>query len=231
MAAAIDIIKRAMRLCRVYDIGQEPSADEAQDGLDALNAMLDSWSTERLMVYVNTSVSVPFAIGVSSHTVGPTGDVVTPRPVQVTEATYVSYNGIDYPIQLINQEEYNALPLKTIQGIPSFLYANMELPNVTLYLFPTPGQNVTLKLVSQDALTEFPDLTTDVSFPPGYEKALAYSLAEEIAPEFGVQLDPQVVKTAMISRKKIKRINTVVPVMDSPAATVKQRYYIQFGII
>lgn len=231
MPAAIDIIKRAMRLARVYDIGEEPSADEAQDCFDALNAMLDSWSTERLMVYVNTSVDVPFTIGVNSRTVGPSGDVITARPVQVTEATYVNYNNIDYPVRLMTQEEYNDLPVKSIQGIPTFLYVNMDMPNVTLKLFPTPGQNVTLKLVSQDALTAFPDLNTDISFPSGYEKALSYSLAEEIAPEFGVQLDPKVEKIAYTSRKKLKRINTVVPVLDCPADVVKQRYYIGFGFI
>lgn len=231
MAAAIDIIKRAMRLSRVYDIGEEPSSDEAQDCFDALNAMLDSWSTERLMVYVNTTVDVSFGVGVSSKTVGPSGDVIAARPVQVTDATYITCNAVDYPIRLITQDEYNDLPLKTIQGVPTFLYVDTSMPNVTLKLFPVPSQDVTLHLVSQNTLTEFPDLTTDVAFPPGYEKALSYSLAQEIAPEFGVQLDPQVVKTAYTARKKIKRINTVVPVLDSPADIVKQRYYIGFGFI
>lgn len=36
----IDLIKRAYRLIGVYSIGEAPSADEAIDGLNALNAMM-----------------------------------------------------------------------------------------------------------------------------------------------------------------------------------------------
>lgn len=40
---AIDIISRAMRLCRIVDAGEALNADEAQDALAVLNAMLAEW--------------------------------------------------------------------------------------------------------------------------------------------------------------------------------------------
>jgi hypothetical protein len=231
VATALDMIKRAMRLNKVYSIGEDPSADEAQDMLSALNSMLDAWSVERLMVYVNQTDQIAFTAGVSSKTIGPTGDTVSNRPVAVDYSTYLTCNGVDYPIRLLNQAEYDALPKKDVQGIPTFLFANPTYPNATLYLFPTPGQNVTLNLVSQKALTGFADLTTDLAMPPGYQDAIEFSLAEYTAPEFGVTADPRITKRAALARKNLKRLNTVVPVLDSPADVVKQRYYIGFGFI
>lgn len=43
MATARDMVKRAMRARKVLSGGEEPTADELADGLDALNAMLFTW--------------------------------------------------------------------------------------------------------------------------------------------------------------------------------------------
>ena len=40
---AIEIVSRAMRLCRIVDAGEALNADEAQDALATLNAMLAEW--------------------------------------------------------------------------------------------------------------------------------------------------------------------------------------------
>lgn len=40
---AITIISRALRLCRIVDAGEALNADEAQDALATLNAMLAEW--------------------------------------------------------------------------------------------------------------------------------------------------------------------------------------------
>lgn len=43
MTTAIKIIGRALRLCRVVDADEPLSANDAQDALDTLNAMLAEW--------------------------------------------------------------------------------------------------------------------------------------------------------------------------------------------
>jgi hypothetical protein len=43
MATALDIVTRALRSLRVLASGDTPSADEAADGLTALNDMLFAW--------------------------------------------------------------------------------------------------------------------------------------------------------------------------------------------
>lgn len=43
MATASDIIKRALRICRVVDSNSALDANDAADALEALNAMLAEW--------------------------------------------------------------------------------------------------------------------------------------------------------------------------------------------
>lgn len=45
MPTCRDIITRAMQMAKVLPIGDEPSADEANAGLDALNGMYERWVT------------------------------------------------------------------------------------------------------------------------------------------------------------------------------------------
>lgn len=43
MTTALDIIKRALRICKVVAASEAPLAEDAKDALDTLNAMLAEW--------------------------------------------------------------------------------------------------------------------------------------------------------------------------------------------
>jgi hypothetical protein len=43
--------------------------------------------------------------------------------------------------------------------------------------------------------------------PPGYQRALEYSLAEELAPSYGITPLPLLTRTAASARRNIKRQN------------------------
>jgi hypothetical protein len=88
MATAGDIIKGSLRLIGQLAEGEEPSADTAQDSLASMNQMIESWNTERLAVYATQTQVFNWPVGVASRTLGPTGDFVGQRPVQVDAATY-----------------------------------------------------------------------------------------------------------------------------------------------
>lgn len=216
MASALDIIKRSMRLLGVYSIGEAPSAEESADSLSALNAMLESWANENLFVYTKTLNQIALSANVGSYTVGPSGSTITGRPLEVSDASTITFQGVDYPLSIATLNDYNSIPVKTTAGIPAVLYVVPNMPNVTVQLWPVPSAAMTLNLRSNKVLQSFVSLTDVVNMPPGYERALAYSLAQEMAPEFSVQVSADVTKKAMQSRKVIKRTNTEVPRMSMP---------------
>lgn len=217
MTTARDIIKRSMRQLGVYTIGEDPSDDEAQDGLEALNAMLDSWATENLFVYAKTLDIVPLIAGQQTFTIGPTGTVVSTRPIDIDPSSYILYQNVSYQLVKWPDEEYQQISVKTQNsGIPCGFWPLMNMPDITVTLWPIPSDTMSMYLWSNKLITSFPSLTTVVTLPPGYERALAFSLSEEIAPEYEVQLSASVIAKASKARKNLKRINAQVPVLEMP---------------
>jgi hypothetical protein len=226
--AVIDIISRAMRLLGVYSIGEAPSADESASGLAALNSMLDSWSTQNLFIYAQSTDPIPLTANVGSYLVGPdiAAAFITPRPVQILDSTYIDLGGVSCGIEVLPLANYNNIALKTdVSGVPSVLYALMTMPNITLNLWPVPSQAMTLNLVSNKVITSFAAIADPVVLPPGYDRALVYSLAEELAPEYQIAISPDLARKAAHARKTIKRINTEVPLMQMPYGIPQGRWY------
>jgi hypothetical protein len=234
MATAISMITRSMRLAGVIGKAETPSPDEAADGLAALNAMLESWSIERLFVYYIVQESLTLVPGTATYTMGTGGDLNTTRPTQIDDSCFVSYNGMDIPIQLINADAYAGLVAKQIQSnLPMYLFADMQYPLVRLSFYPVPNTAYTAAIRSWKQVQTFPLLTTVLALPPGYQRAIEYSLAEEFGPEFGVDIMPQVRAIAGKARTNIKRINAVSPVMLSEAgamSAVRRPYNIYIGV-
>lgn len=208
MATAQTLIERAMRLIGAIEPGESPTTAELTDGLTALNAMIESWQTEKLVVYSLTDTSFTLAAGDASYTLGPSGDFnLTPRPFKL-ENCFIRASNIDYPVQLVDQERWYAIPDKTTSSeIPSMGYYEPTLPTGTLQLWPRPTTDHSLHVVTWTPVSSFASLSTTVSLPQGYERAMAYNLAVEFAPEFQLVAPPNVERIAMDSLAAIKRAN------------------------
>ena len=100
-----DQINGALRLLGILAEGETPSAATSQDALSALNQMIDSWNTERLMIYNTIDQVFLWTPGLLTQTLGPTGDFVGDRPVMLDDSTYFKdpSNGISFGIKFINQ--------------------------------------------------------------------------------------------------------------------------------
>lgn len=234
MTTALDQIKGAMRLLGMLAEGEEPSAAAAQDGLMAMNQMLDSWSTERLAVFSTQDQMFTWSPNTISRTLGPTGDFVGNRPVLLDDSTYFRdpSNGISFGIKILNQQQYNGIAVKTVTSTyPQVIWTNMNMSNMDMYIYPVPTKALEWHFVSVTELVEPATLATNLVVPPGYLRAFRYCLACEMAPEFGVEPLPTVSRIAMVSKRDIKRINNPDDIMSLPYSIVatRQRYNIFAG--
>ena len=216
MATAQTVIDRALRLIGAIASGESPTSAESADGLVALNAMISSWQTEKLNVYA--FVDTPFTLvnADSSYTVGPGGNfALTPRPSKI-EQVYVRANSIDYPVELIDYEKWNSIPDKTSSSdIPIYAYYEPTLATGTLQLWPVPNTAYSLHIVTWTTLAELAAVGTTITLPQGYERALAYNLAIEVASEYEKQPSQSVVAIASESKASIKRANNRPMLMSS----------------
>ena len=231
---ARDQINGALRLIGMLAEGETPSDATSQDALNAMNQMIDSWSTERLSVFTTQEQVFLWPPGFLSRTLGPTGDFVGNRPILMDDATYFidPSNGISFGIKLINQQQYDGIAVKTVTSTyPQVMWINTNYPNVDLHIYPVPTKVLEWHFISVDPLDAPADLSTNLTFPPGYLRAFKYCLACEIAAEFGVEPPPTVARLAMASKRTLKRINNPGDIMSLPYSIVatRQRFNIFAG--
>ena len=228
-----DQINRALRLLGVLAEGETPSAAMSQDALTAFDQMVDSWNTERLSIFSTQDQIFTWPASTISRTLGPSGDFVGLRPVLLDDATYFKApNGVSYGIKMINQQQYNGIAVKNVTSTyPQVMWVNMTFPDIEIYLYPKPTQELEFHFVSVEELNKPATLVTELHFPPGYMRAFTYNLAMEIAPEYGIEPSPQVQRIAMTSKRNLKRINNPDDVMAVPYALVanRQRFNIYAG--
>ena len=234
MTTAGDQIAGALRLIGVLAESEPASAAMMQDGLIALNQMLDSWSTERLSVYATQDQTFTWPANTVSRTIGPTGDFIGNRPVALDDSTYFrdTTSGVSYGIKIINQEQYDGIALKTVtSSFPQVIWLNMDMPNAAMYLYPVPTKALEFHFISVTELAQPATLATALSFPPGYMRAFKYCLACEIAPEFGVEPSRTVQRIASVAKRNIKSQNGPGDIMSMPGSlTAKhQRFNVYSG--
>jgi len=225
MSTTSQIIRRALRLSGVLASGETPSANEQADALEALNAMLDAWRNESLMVYALRTESLTLT-GAASYTIGAGGNLNTARPVKIEQAYWRS-GDIDYPVRLADAKAYAGIADKTTQSQPDWLYYEPSYPLGTLYLYPIPASG-TLKLITWVPLSEITVVSDELALPPGYLEAITYQLAARIAVEYDRPVPPDVVAIGSAAKKDIKRVNFRTPIM-STGLTTGRRYDIRAG--
>lgn len=234
MTTAADQINGALRLIGVLAEGEVPSAATSQDALAALNQMIDSWSVERLSVFNTIDQTFDWPSDTITQTLGPSGDFVGVRPVLLDDATYYRdpATNVSFGIKFINQQQYDGIAVKTVTSTyPQVMWINMEYPDISMTIYPKPTRALEWHFISAQALDQPAMLSTDLLFPPGYMRAFRYCLACELAPEFGIEPSPQVVKLAMTSKRNLKRANNPDDIMSLPYALVatRQRFNIYAG--
>ena len=234
MASAGDQINRALRLLGVLAEGETPSAAMSDDALIALNQMIDSWNTEKLMIYNTQDQVFNWPVGEITRTLGPSGDFVGNRPILLEDSTYYRDPGtnVSFGIKMINQQQYDGIAVKTVTSTyPQVMWINMEHPNISMTIYPKPTRLLEWHFISADELHQPATLATVLYYPPGYLRAFTYNLAMEIAPEFGVEPSEQVKRIAMTSKRNLKRINNPDDVMSMPYSLVatRQRFNVYAG--
>lgn len=208
MATVQTMIDRSLRLIGVIASGDSPTSDETADTLIALNGMLESWRNDRLIVYSFTESTLTMSIGDASYTIGPSGDLDTTRPVKI-ENTFMRIGDTDYPVKLVDKKRFDAIQDKTVTSdLVEMAYYNPTMTTGTLSVWPVPSVANALHLTLWTPVASFSAASDTVSLPPGYERALTYNLAIEVAPEFGREPSNTVQRIAMESLGNIKRINS-----------------------
>lgn len=201
------LIADAYRNCG-HDEEEEPSAAQYERGLRRLNSMLNAWSAEKLNVYgiVSGITSGGYALtpGDGEYTLGTGGNFNAAWAKQITSA-FNRVDNVDYPLEIITRETYNAIPQKNLSQRPFKLYYEPTFPLGTIRLYPVPDQAYTVYFDAQKVITQFAAIEDEVALQPEFEEALEYNLSLRLAPKMGTALDPRVIDLARQSKAVISQ--------------------------
>jgi hypothetical protein len=206
-----DLIRGSLRLIGALAPGEAPSAAELADGVVTLNQMASSWSLETLMIPAKVREDFTLISGQGRYSMGPGGDFDTTRPVRIENALLQLDGSVPFSelaLDIITKEQWAAIPVKNLRSsLPTELYAEGTSPLEYINIWPIPDQARSIAIYSAKPLGAF-TADTVLSLPPGYEKALRYNLAIELAPEFGRSVTAEVVAGAQESKSLIKTQNS-----------------------
>ena len=168
-------------------------------------------------MYYIVSEPLTFVANEQTYTMGTGGDLNTTRPTKIEDSCYITYAGIDIPLRLINELAWANITVKSLtSNLPMYLFADMQNPLVRLNFYPKPTTSAaSAQIKSWKQLQQFSSLSDTLALPPGYERAITFSLAEEYGPEYGAVITPQVMQIASKARAAVKRVNAQAPIANS----------------
>lgn len=225
---AKEIINSSLRLIGVIASGETATGGEFNDSLTAFKALLSQWSSEGLLSNAMTREVFGFTVpNKKYYTLGTGGDFNSARPTRILrigiqDGSMVNVSpdpmnpdfqeqpsSYEIPVRIINLDEYASISNKdSASKIPSSALIEMESPLAKIFFWPVPNDGQNAVIYSEKSFADITDVDADMGLPPGYDYALKYNLAIELAPEFGVQTRAEIAQNAKMSKGSIKIANT-----------------------
>jgi len=184
--------------------------------LSRLNSMIDSWSNERLMVFVLSGQLFPLTASQGSYTIGLNGVFNTARPTKIVDTCYIrDTDGIDTPLEIIDSPTYNRIANKTTDGTyPHYIHYNPEYTatsTATIFFYPEPQAGLSTVISMISPLISFSTMSATLMMPPGYQQAIETNYA--VMSAFGLtEISPLLIDAARKSKAAIKSTNLPAPI-------------------
>jgi len=141
-----------------------------------------------------------------------TSGIPIPRPVVVEDVRIVDTSqspDLELSLTMLTDQAWEAVPQKDLTNTwPTSWYYNPTFPYGTLQFWPIPT-STTLQgaIYVKTQISEFDALSSTVTLPPAYFRALVKNLALDLCPSYGKEPSGLLLKQAADSLASLKRAN------------------------
>ena len=102
-----------------------------------------------------------------------------------SNGTPIVNGGLDYPVAVLNLENYEMIGLKTLSGPwPKAMYYQPSDPLGNIFVWPNPSQGE-MHIFADTLFTRYATAYDNIVLPQGYELCLRWCLAERLLPMYG----------------------------------------------
>lgn len=173
------LVEDAHRKIGVVAFDEPMTADQANNGVRALNRMLKGWQNKGYSLWAKASQSVALT-GAAVYTLDPV------RPMEILSCRF-KQNGVERPMLPFPRDEYDSLPVKDSKGTPTTYYYDRQREAARLYIWPLlfPVTAATLEITFT---REFEDmgLNDQPDVPVEWYDTVVYNLAARLADDYRV---------------------------------------------
>ena len=136
-----------------------------------------------------------YQLNVSQNVASTTINAYYQRPLSINSA-FVRINtsqsgvpilngGLDYPVAILNVEDYEMIGLKTLNGPwPKALYYQPTETLGNIFVWPNPAQGE-MHIFADTLFSKYTSINDTMLLPEGFESCLEWCLAERLMPQYG----------------------------------------------
>jgi hypothetical protein len=203
---------------------QTMTAADANLGVRHLQRLLDSWSNDNLQIWTTADATVATVSGTTSYATNTWSNTRVPVTIQ---NVWLRDSSIDFPLYEISEQEYDAIPAKSTQGLPEAYFFERFIHDYSddappddvtaddlrgiIYLYPTPNKAYTLHIVGRLSMGNAVTLDSTLVFPPGGELMVMECLAVSLGKFYGIPLTQELMRSASQARKALEPTNHRAP--------------------
>ena len=133
-----------------------------------------------------------------------------------SNGTPIVNGGLDYPVSILNVDDYAMIGLKTLNGPwPKAVYYQPSELLGNIFLWPNPAQGE-MHLFTDTIFSRYGTMFDSINLPQGYTMALRWNLAERLMPMYGKASATQLTlihKFATEGKATVKRTNMKPPMV------------------
>ncbi len=177
------LIRQALRDCGRLQYGSTPPPEAVEDALSRLNDIINTWQTQGLKLWLNSTVTVTLVADQASYTLGPAASPASDKPARILGAWYVASTGARRPLSPLSWTDYLSLGNLTTTGSVNSYFVDKQQLNlvVKFWSVPTTAEAAgTVQLLRQEMASAWTELDDDVAFPVEWFQALRWALADEM---------------------------------------------------
>jgi hypothetical protein len=218
--SALTFITDALEDLRVLPDGGTPTTGDITKGLRKLNFLVKQLAIEGMLLWVRDQIQIPEIMNKFRYTIGPSGDVVTYRPLRALPGAFIRDTcdspATDVPLNLLSRLEYLQMSQKGATGVTNSFYYDPQMApspftaydpsqsNGVLYVWTAPADSTrTIFLDVHRPVQDITDDTQGLDIPLEWYNAVSLNLGAMMADAYEIP-EPRIQRKKMEAMKAMK---------------------------
>jgi hypothetical protein len=217
------IITDALQDLRVIMDGASPTAGDLTKGNLKLNMLIKEWAIQGALLWCRDTIQIPLVTNQYIYTIGPTGNVVTYRPLRAFDTSFFRVTcGVQSPNDIIatmlSRKEYEQMSYKGSVATPTSFYYDPQMApspfaaynpanaNGVLYVWQAPPDMTrTLFLDVQRPIQDIVSNSDSFDLPLEWYHCLTLSLGAAMADAYEIP-EPRIQRLKKEAAMKLEMI-------------------------